>query len=131
MSFLSRLALIPLSAINALAGLTLATIAGFSDAVPGWVAAPAMAMAIQGLYTLGWLTHLVKQPQRIGLRLFVSGEIAAAALGTIGLAVAIVNQAGTSDPEYGPLTMLTLVTVHAGLGLVAGFSERPHPIFTA
>ena len=119
MSHLARLALFPLSVLNAAAGSTLAAVSLATSAVPAWVAAPAAAIAMQGLYTLAWLGDVLPMARRRGNVLFATGEAAALAIGATGLVSALITQSGTTDPEYGPPTMLTIVALHGLIGLLA------------
>lgn len=124
MSHIARIALYPLSALNAVAGLALAGVAASTDAIPVWVAAPAFAVAAQGLYTLIWLRRRVPLSPRAADILFATGEAAAFVTGLVGITAAFIAQGGGSDPEYGPPTMLALVVAHALVGLM---SSAPAP----
>lgn len=123
MSFTARLALVPLSGVNLAAGTTLAGIALFIGDIPMWVAPLAAAVALQGVYTLGWLTTKLPFSGRTAHGLFVVGETAALLVGVVGLVVAVVAQTTAGHPEYGPLAMLAIVTVHAAIGLLAAFTQ--------
>lgn len=124
---LARLALYPLSMLTAMAGVALLAIAMLTDAVPVWVAAPALAVAGQGLYTLAWLQDLLPVERRVGDVLFAIGEAAALAIGTTGVVAALISQSATADADYGPPTILTLVAVHGLLGLLAPTSRNQTP----
>jgi hypothetical protein len=127
MTHLARLALVPLSTLNALAGTMLMVIALFTPAVPAWVAAPAAAVVTQGLSTLAWLRDTLPLPRRISDVLFATGECAALVIGTTGIIAALIAQSATADPEYGPPTMLALVAVHGIVGLLALAHTTPTP----
>lgn len=124
MSDLARVALVPLSALNAVAGLALATLALTTGDVPAWVAAPAAIVTMQGAYTLCWLTGRPSPPGRWAHLVFIGGETAGLAIGAIGIAAAIVSQTRTSHPEAGPPTVLALVAIHALAGLIAATPPR-------
>lgn len=124
---LARLALYPLSILNAAAGVALAAIAVFTTAVPLWMAGPAVAVAVQGLCTLVWLRERLPVDRRTGDLLFRAGEAVALAVGTAALVVALISQSGAGDVEYGPPTMLTLVVLHGLVGLVAPIARTPSP----
>jgi hypothetical protein len=124
-SHLARLALYPLSMLNAAVGVTLAAFAVLTGAVPLWVAAPAIAVAGQGLYTLAWLAAMLPVERRTGDLLFATGEAVALIVGTTGVVAALISQSGTVDAEYGPPTVLTLVAVHGLIGLIAPSSRTP------
>jgi hypothetical protein len=123
---LARIALFPLSTLNATVGILLVVIAVGSDAVPLWVAAPAAGVVVQGSYTYAWLLG------RSGLRthaadnLFLMGEVAGLALGVVGVVAATVRHSGANDTEYGPVTILSLVAVHALFGILAAL-RQPTP----
>lgn len=122
---LARLALYPLSILNAAAGLTLAAIAILTGAVPLWIAGPAVAVAGQGLYTLAWLRDLLPVERRTGDLFFAIGEAAALIVGAIGVVAALISQSGATDAEHGPPTMLTLVAIHGLVGLITPTSRTP------
>jgi hypothetical protein len=63
---------------------------------------------------------------REGWIVLVAGEAAALAVAGTVLAFAIAHQAGSADPEYGPLTLLLAVIAHATVGLTAALTED-HP----
>ena len=122
-SFTARLALVPLSVLNLVAGTVLVGVSIFTAAVPTWVSLPAAAVTLQAIYTLAWVTRKLPFGQRTGHGLFVMGEVAALLAGGIGLVAAIAAQTTSGHAEYGPLTLLVIVTVHAGVGLLAAFTQ--------
>jgi hypothetical protein len=122
-SELARVALFPLSILNAGAGVVLAMAAFFTSAVPAWIVAPAGAIAAQGLYTLLWLTDRAPLAPRAAKLLLVVGEAAAFVVGSSAMVAAVLRQSGTSDPEFGPPTMLVLVVVHGIVGLLASQNQ--------
>lgn len=124
MSHLARLALFPLSVLNAVVGLALATIALATTAVPAWVAFPALAITAQGAYSLAWLTGRCRAVGRVGDVVFAIGEAAALVVGCVGVVAAIVGQSTSGDIDYGPPTVLTIVAVHAVVGLTSGLGPR-------
>lgn len=126
-SHLAKLALYPLSILNAAAGVTLAAIAILTGAVPLWIAGPAVAVAGQGLYTMAWLREWLPVEPRTGDLLLVTGEAAALIVGTIGVVAALISQSGTLDAEYGPPTVLTLVAIHGFVGLISTTSRTQVP----
>ena len=113
----SRVGLVTLSMVNALFGVGVAILAAATASVPLWVVAPAAAMAAQGFYTLLWMGNRLGPVSPVGGRLFVIGEAVALLTGAAALGAAIRNQMSAADPEYGPLTLLTLVAVHGLVGL--------------
>lgn len=127
MSHLARLALTPLSILNAAAGVTLAAIAMLTGAVPLWIAGPALAVAGQGLFSLAWLRDALPVNPRTGDLLFANGEAVALVVGAVGLVAAVISQSGSVDAEYGPPTMLTLVAVHGLIGLVSPTTRTSAP----
>lgn len=126
-SHLAKLALYPLSLLNAAAGATLAALALLTGAVPLWIAGPAVAVSCQGLYTLAWLREWLPVEPRIGDLLFATGEAAGLIVGTTGVVAAIIVQSSTNDAEYGPPTMLTLVAIHGLVGLIAPITPTQTP----
>jgi hypothetical protein len=125
MSHIARLALFPLSVLNAVIGLSLAVIAIVSTVVPMWVAWPAGAVALQGAFTVGWLTGRLPVGDRVGDVLFAAGEAAALVIGAVGVVAAVVAQSGSGDVEYGPPTVLTIVALHALVGMMVSVGDRP------
>lgn len=123
MTHLARLALYPLSVLNALVGFALVVVASSTSAVPVWVAGPAVAVATQGVYSLLWLQRRVALPAVAGDVLFAVGEAVALVVGVVGVIAALVAHGGATDPEYGPPTMLALVAVHAAVGLLTSQSS--------
>lgn len=123
MTLTARLSLTPLSVLNVVAGAALVVFALASGDVPAWVALPALAVMVQGAYTLAWIGQSLPFGQTMANGLFVVGQTAAFLLGSVGLVAAVVNQSGSSDPEFGPLTIMTIVTVHAIVGLLAAFTQ--------
>lgn len=126
-SHIARLALYPLSILDLAAGATLAAVAVLTGAVPMWIALPAAAVAGQGAYALAWLRNPIPAERGIADLVFATGEAAALILGTTGVIVALIIQAGTADPEYGPPTMFTLVAVHGLIGLFAATPRTSIP----
>jgi hypothetical protein len=118
MSVMSRFALVPLSAVSLVAGSTLMAAALGSSVVRPAAAIPAAAIALQGLFTLLWLGDRLGGLGGSARMGFVIGESAALVIGGVALAGAIVVQSASGDPEYGPLTLLTIVVVHAAVGLL-------------
>jgi len=131
MSELARVALFPLSILNAVSGIVLVVTALITSGVPAWVAVPASALAAQGLFTLAWLTDRAPLAPRNANVLLAFGEAAALIIGAVGLVAMLIGQSGTSDPEYGPPTMLVLITVHAIVGLLAPPNQSTSPLPTS
>ena len=119
MSQLARIGLYPLSVLNTVAGVALMAIATVTSDVPLWVSAPAVAVAAQGAYTLVWLLERAPVPPRFANLLFAGGEALALIGASIGIIAAVIAQSASSDPEYGPPTMMMLVAIHALVGLLA------------
>ena len=119
MSELARIGLYPLSVLNTIAGLMLVAIATATSAVPLWVSAPAAAIVAQGLYTLTWLLGRAPVPRQFANLLFAGGEALALVGASVGIIAAVIAQSTSSDPEYGPPTMMMLVAIHALVGLLA------------
>ena len=71
------------------------------SAVPVWVAAPAGAVAIQGVYTLVWLVGRVPVASRTADLLFAAGEGAGYLLGATGVVAAIIRQSATTTSNTG------------------------------
>ena len=124
MSHIARLALIPLSVMNAVTGASLAVVAIATDAVPVWVAMPAVTVAFQGVFALGWLAGRLPVADRVGDALFAVGEAIALVIGAVGVVAAIIAQSGSVDVEYGPPTVLTMVVLHALVGIVLSIGPR-------
>jgi len=69
--------------------------------------------------------------QAAARNVFMVWEGAALVVGGTGLVVALMTQAGTSDPEYAPLTILALVAAHGLVGLIASLTDiHPGPTAT-
>lgn len=128
MSHIARLALYSLSLVNILAGMTLAGVALTATSVPAWVAGPAAVITIQGGYTLLWLGSRLPLRRASADLVFAIGESAALVVGATGVVAALISQAGTLDPEYGPPTMLTLVAIHGLVGLLAPDRRAPDAV---
>lgn len=119
MFHIARLSLFPLSVLNAVVGVSLAVVAIVTGAVPMWVSLPAGAVALQGAFTLGWLTGRLPVADRLGDVLFAVGEAMALVVGAVGVVAATIAQSSSSDVEYGPPTILTIVAVHALVGMIS------------
>ena len=129
LSDVSRVALVPLSVLNACAGLLLAGVAIASTSVPLWVAGPAMAVALQGGFTVVWLLGRVPLAESLSTTLFRTGEAVAFVVGGAGVVAVIIRQSQSGHPEYGPPTMLGLIAFHALIGLLASRrSATPGPL---
>jgi hypothetical protein len=93
-----------------------------SGDVPGWLGLIALALIVQGGYTLLWLGGRLRRWQRWASGLFAAGETTALAAGvfaTFGVMSAFEN----SDPEYAPLMVAVVVAIHGLIGLLALFTS--------
>lgn len=129
MSHTARLALWPMSIANILAGGLVAVFAVATDAVPVLVAVPALAIVAQGTFTILLISgpsNSARPPtgQRVSYSMFVVGETGAFVFGTMAIVAAVVSQASTGDPEFGPLGLLALVTTHGFVGLLAALIDH-------
>ena len=122
---LGRLGIAGLSLANLALPCFVATVAVGVAGAPLWVLAICAAVATQGAYTIGWLSGSVAR-RPLGTWLFAAGESAAAVLGLSALGVMAVAHAhtGFSDPEYGPLTIVFFVTLHALVGVLLVLADR-------
>lgn len=99
------------------------------DSVPRWLGLIALALVLQGGYTLLWLSGRLQRWQPWASGLFAAAEttaLLAGALGTFG----VVSTLGDSDPEYAPLMVAVVVAIHGLVGLLALFTsneETPTP----
>ncbi|MGH8873241.1 MAG: hypothetical protein ACRDWS_14865 [Acidimicrobiia bacterium] len=84
-----------------------------------YLAAP--ALLLQGAFTLLWLTGRLSRWQTLATDIFVVGEVAALLFGAATVAGAISSQS-PSDPEYAPILLGVVVTVHGLIGLLALFT---------
>lgn len=116
---LARVSLVPLSLAGAGVAVATAGLALATDLVPVWVAGVAAAIALQGVLGLGWSTGHLPVRTRCTARVLVGGEAMALVVGGLGLAVGVLAQRGTGDPEYGPLVLSGVVAVEAAVGLLA------------
>ena len=97
--------------------------------VPAWLGLIAVALVIQGGYTLLWLSGRLQRWQRWASGLFAAGEttaLVAGAFATFGVMSAFEG----SDPEYAPLMVAVVVGIHGLVGLLALFTsyeESPEP----
>ena len=118
-----RLTLTATSVANAAAGLGLASIwyrFRHDDGMPAVVLLVALALFVQGGFTLG---HLHEWWKRLGMpsfQLFVIGESAAALVGGAAILQGVLYNLRpvNGDYELGPLLAATFMTTQAALGLI-------------
>lgn len=92
------------------------------DDVPRWLGLVALALVVQGGYTLLWLGGRLQRWQRWASGLFAAGEttaLVAGAFATFGVVIAFED----SDPEYAPLMVAVVVAIHGLVGLLALFTS--------
>ena len=100
------------------------------DDVPGWLGLIALALVLQGGYTLVWLSGRLQRWQRWASGLFAAGETAALLVGALAT-FGVVSAIDDSDPEYAPLMVAVVVTVHGLVGLLALFTSKEETPTTA
>jgi hypothetical protein len=100
----------------------------FGD-VPGWLGLIALALILQGGFTLLWLSGRLEQWQGWASGLFAVGETTALVAGAVAT-FAVMSAIDDSDPEYAPLMVAVVVAIHGLIGLLALFTsqdETPAP----
>ena len=120
------LAVVSLAPLVAAAMLIWLLIEEFDD-VPRWLGLVALALAVQGGYTLLWLGGRLQRWQRWASGLFAAGEttaLLAGAVATFGAVTAFED----SDPEYAPLMVTVVVAVHGLVGLLAIFTSSEEKV---
>lgn len=118
-----RLVLIPLSVMSLLAGLGLFGLAVFGDQAELGMFLAAVGLIAQGGFTMVWAFDVFGRFSRLGDALFIVGESLALVLGIAALSGAVAAQAIVNDPEYGRLTILSVVIGHGVVGLFVGTSR--------
>jgi hypothetical protein len=94
--------------------------------VPSWLGLIALALIIQGGYTLLWLSGRLQRWREWASGLFAVGETAALLAGAIAT-LGVLSAFDTSDPEYVPLMIAVVVTLHGLIGLLALFTSGEQP----
>jgi hypothetical protein len=94
--------------------------------VPLWLGLIALALIIQGGYTLLWLSGRFQKWRAWASGLFAVGETAALVAGAVAT-FGILSAFDTTDPEYAPLMIAVVVTVHGLIGLLAVFTATEQP----
>jgi hypothetical protein len=118
-----RAALLLTSLANSAAGVALGALyfqyQGL-DGMPLVVLFVAVALFIQGAYTIGYLAGMWRRWRNLDTQLFVAGEFAAALVGSIATVQAILYNLHpkNGDFEFGPLIAAVLMTVQAFAGLL-------------
>lgn len=120
----ANLVLVALSVAAVLVGSAVAGLAAWPG-VPVWAEGVGAAVALQGAFALAWVFSVLPLPRRLARRLFVGGEVVALLVGGAASAVAVSRWSSSPDPEYGPLTLGVIVTVHAVVGLVVAIADAP------
>lgn len=125
---LGRIGIAGLSLANlGLACLVAVAAVGVAGA-PVWVLAVCAAVAAQGAYALAWLWN-AGDSRWVRTWLFGAGEVVLFLVGVASLTASAIAQArtGFADPEYAPLTIATVVTLHALVGLALVAADRRAP----
>jgi hypothetical protein len=100
----------------------------FGD-VPGWLGLIALALIVQGGYTLLWLSGRLQRWHQWASGLFAAGETTALVAGAVAT-FGVLSAFDDSDPEYAPLMIAVVVAIHGMVGLLALFTsneETPSP----
>jgi hypothetical protein len=84
----------------------------------------ALALLLQGGFTLLWLGGRLSRWHRLATDSFIVGEVAAMVAGTVMVADAVASRI-PSDPEYAPILIGVVIAAHGLLGLVALFTAQP------
>jgi len=118
-----RPSLILSSLANIAAGLGLATLWYQSRHDPGMpliVLFVALALLVQGAFTLGHVEGLWKRWRIPSFQLFVTGEAGAALIGGVAILQGVLYNLRpvNGDYEFGPMLAATLMTTQAAIGLV-------------
>ena len=108
------------------------------EGMPILVLLVAVALFVQGAYTLAYLAGLLRRWKRLDTQLFVAGEFAALLVGTIATVQAVLYNLHpkNGDFEFGPLIAAMLMTLQACAGLLyairAGLlpAEQEEPVPT-
>jgi hypothetical protein len=93
-----------------------------SGEVPGWLGLIALALIVQGGYTLLWLGGRLRRWQRWASGLFAAGETTALTAGVFAT-FGLMSVFEDSDPEYAPLMVAVVVAIHGLIGLMAVFTS--------
>lgn len=109
-----RTVIATLSAINVVAGVGLLALAALLEA-PLLVVAIGVGMISQGGYTLLYVAGTLQRWTAISRQLLLVGSTLALAVGGVAFTQSILYniQPPNDDPEYGPMSMAFLITVHA------------------
>lgn len=127
-----RIALLVVSLANLLTGLGMTGVYfkfRSGGGVPVVVLFIALALVVQGGFTIGHLQGWWKQWGTWAGQLFVAGESAAALAGTIGTIQGILYNLHprNGDQEFGPLMVAILIGTQAALGLA--YAARNGDVF--
>lgn len=118
-----RAALLVTSLANSAAGVGLGSLYfqhQSQEGMPILMLIVAVALFVQGAYTLAYLAGLLRRWKGLDTQLFVAGEFAAALIGSIATIQAILYNLHprNGDFEFGPLVAAILMTVQAIAGLL-------------
>lgn len=128
-----RLSLIFASAVNAAAGVGLASLwykFRHNEGMPIVVLFVALSLFVQGVFTIGHLGRLWKRWRIPSFQLFVIGESAAALVGGVAILQGVLYNLRpvNGDYEFGPLLAATLMATQAGIGLVYAARTGEFPL---
>jgi hypothetical protein len=84
----------------------------------------ALALLLQGGFTLLWLGGRLSRWHRLATDVFIVGEVAAMVAGSAMVADAVASRI-PSDPEYAPILIGVVVAAHGLVGLLALFTAQP------
>jgi hypothetical protein len=91
-----------------------------NEGMPILVLVVAVALFVQGAYTLAYLAGVLRPLRGLDTQLFLAGEFAAVLIGSIATVQAILYNLHprNGDFEFGPLIAALLMTVQAATGLL-------------
>ena len=127
-----RAALLVTSLANVSAGIALGSLYfryRGNEGMPVLVLLVALALFVQGGFTLGYLAGLWRRWKSLSTQLFVAGEFAAALVGSAGTLQGVLYnlQPVNGDREYGPMTAAIFMTVQALIGLLYAVRNGEFP----
>ena len=116
-----------LSFLNLVAGIGLLVLY-LVEANPWLVLVLGIGLCAQGGYSLAYILGAFGRRRALARRVQLAGSGLASVVGLTGFVAGIVANVNpaNNDPEYGPMTIALLVTVH-GLASLLAFSGDPNP----
>ena len=114
-----------LSIVNISAGLALLGLYASASSPPRLVLMVALALLIQGSYTVAFLADAFRARPKAARLLQLGGSTLALLVGAVGFGAGLLANIDSTDPEYGPMTTSLLIAAHGLASLLTFAAPRP------